>query len=470
MKTTNPILELLLFPFIFLFQNVAMRFFKQARGGYRYRLTLLTLLFITGVTSAFASNSCPTNDMLIDANGRTSTGWTDYIDDNISNSSDEDYFKIVLTTRTKINIYVNNKTYGGKKTNLNILNSQCNTSIASKSGKDYTLRKILDAGTYYAKLSYNNGTTNYKIKAKFPNISDLKIKKSVDHATSTVGDTVIFTLIAKNNGPTKSDIKVTDTIPLGYTINSVSENKRSFSCNTSGSTVICTGRHDFTTNETVTITLNTTASTAGNYTNSAYVESINERSEPYPSNNTDSVSLTINAPVNHPPVANATVSPTSAPEGTNFSFDSSGSTDDGGASNLSYVWKEESTTLSNSATFSKNDFSSGTHTITLTVTDTQGLSNSTDVTMTVTANQAPVANATVSPTSGTEGTNFSFDGSGSTDDGGASNLSYVWKEGSTTLSNSTTFSKNDFHQDPILLPLPLQMQVLCKTVLILPSQ
>ncbi len=402
-----------------------------------------SFLFLFFSTVVHAGNSCPTSDTLIDANGRTSTGWTSYIHDSISDPSDVDYYKIVLTERTQLKVYVNNKTWGGKKTHLKILASNCSTVITSKSGTDYTSTKTLDAGTYYAKVYYYNGTTDYKIRAKFPYISDLEIDKSVDNASVTTGDSVVFTLIAKNNGPTESDIEVTDTIPSGFTIDSITEDKSSFSCSNSGNSVTCNGNQNFSTNEEVNIVITTTASTAGNYTNTAQVKTTNKRSEPNLTNNSDSVAITVTDPVNQPPTASATVSPSSGPEGTDFTFDGTGSTDDGGAANLSYVWKEGSTVLSSSASFSKSDFSVGSHTIELTVTDNGGLSDSMHVSITVNTNQAPVADAGSDQTV-LQDQNITLDGSGSHDDGGIVN--YTWDVNGHTYSGiHPTVNGSDLH-------------------------
>lgn len=71
------------------------------------------------------------------------------------------------------------------------------------------------------------------------------------------------------------------------------------------------------------------------------------------------------------PTANAGSDQSGVITGTNVTLNASASTDDG--SITSYVWKEGSTTLSTSVSFSKNDFSIGTHVITLIVTDNDGL-------------------------------------------------------------------------------------------------
>ena len=74
-------------------------------------------------------------------------------------------------------------------------------------------------------------------------------------------------------------------------------------------------------------------------------------------------------------------------------FNGSSSSDDGSVE--AYVWDENGTELSVDMSFTKSDFTVGTHTITLTVTDNQGATDSDEVVITVNApgNLAPVADA-----------------------------------------------------------------------------
>ena len=75
-------------------------------------------------------------------------------------------------------------------------------------------------------------------------------------------------------------------------------------------------------------------------------------------------------------------------EGDTVSFDASNSSDD--VSVDSYQWSEGNTTLSDSITFSKSDFSVGTHTIVLTVTDDKGLTGTDTIVITVEAVEIPL--------------------------------------------------------------------------------
>jgi len=97
-----------------------------------------------------------------------------------------------------------------------------------------------------------------------------------------------------------------------------------------------------------------------------------------PSNATKSCAL---YPENHQPVANAGADQ-NVTQGDSVTLDASGSSDSDGTIS-SYAWKEGSTVLSTSASFSKSDFTVGVHTITLTVTDNDGATDSDTVVVTV---------------------------------------------------------------------------------------
>jgi len=84
---------------------------------------------------------------------------------------------------------------------------------------------------------------------------------------------------------------------------------------------------------------------------------------------------------NTPPVANAGADQT-VTEGDTVYFDGSGSSDSDG-NITTYEWKNGSTVVSREVSFSSNDLSVGTHTITLTVTDDKGATDSDDVVITV---------------------------------------------------------------------------------------
>jgi len=156
----------------------------------------------------------------------------------------------------------------------------------------------------------------------------------------------------------------------------------------------------------------------------------------------DNIILTGGGNVGVAPTASAGADQT-VTVGDAVSLDGSASSDSDG-SIVSYVWKENGTTLSTNSSFTKNDFTVGRHTITLTVTDNDGLtaSDTVDVTVDTVSGVAPTANAGADK-SVTEGDAVTLNANGSNDSDG-NIVSYVWKENGTTLSTNSSFTKSDF--------------------------
>jgi PKD repeat protein len=138
--------------------------------------------------------------------------------------------------------------------------------------------------------------------------------------------------------------------------------------------------------------------------------------------NTDEASVTITITEgNHAPEAEFSVSEDTGTTSTTFTFNASNSSDEEDSYyDLQVRWDldgdgEYDTTYSTTRTASTSYSDSGTYTIILEVVDSEGLTDTTEETVTVVANDAPIPDFEVSPTAGTPGTTFYFDASDSYD-------------------------------------------------------
>ena len=139
-----------------------------------------------------------------------------------------------------------------------------------------------------------------------------------------------------------------------------------------------------------------------------------------------------------PPVANAGSDQTLNDADNNteetVTLDASASYDPDG-SIATYEWREGETVLGTTEVITY-DLTVGTHTVTLTVTDDETLTNTDEVIITVEPNQAPIAGAGLDQTVLVNDM-VTFDGSGSSDLGGTI-VSYEWNFGDgTTLTGQT---------------------------------
>ena len=156
---------------------------------------------------------------------------------------------------------------------------------------------------------------------------------------------------------------------------------------------------------------------------------------------TESTSITVYAPPTSEAGLNQTVLDADESGAETVILNGSGSSDADGTIS-SYQWTEGSTLLGSGASISL-DLLVGTYTITLTVTDNDGLTATDQVTITVSGNAHPTANAGPDQAvvdvdlSGSEV--LTLDGSGSSDPDGTI-VSYVWTEGATVLGNTVSLS------------------------------
>lgn len=140
--------------------------------------------------------------------------------------------------------------------------------------------------------------------------SDMSITKT-GPATANQGDTITYTLTAKNNGPSAATtIVVTDTLP-----SQVSFSSASAGCSFSAGTVTCTAA-SLAVNTTAVFTISVIAQTVGSAVNTAVVSA--SQTDPTAANNASSVTTVIGASAEISIVKTASANPVK--QGTTFSY------------------------------------------------------------------------------------------------------------------------------------------------------
>jgi PKD repeat protein len=137
-------------------------------------------------------------------------------------------------------------------------------------------------------------------------------------------------------------------------------------------------------------------------------------------------------------VASFTANPTSGVAPLNVNFDASASQNNGTGS-LTYVWNFGDGSTGNGQMVSHVYQNPGTYTVSLTVSNSSGASDTATRTITVqSANQPPVAIISATPTNGNAPLTVQFNGNGSIDNAGGG-LNYAWSfgDGSTGGNQST---------------------------------
>ena len=165
----------------------------------------------------------------------------------------------------------------------------------------------------------------------------------------------------------------------------------------------------------------------------------------------EQVTITINAiPVNTPPTVSLT-SPSSGSESTEgdpVAFQASATDDEDGSISSSIQWTSSiDNAIGTGFSFTKSNLSVGVHTITATVTDNGGLSDSDQVSITISTLNSPPSVGITSPSSGsqfTEGNSVTFSGwAADPEQGGVAN-SLQWTSSiDNAIGTGKTFTKSN---------------------------
>ncbi|MCD6136135.1 PKD domain-containing protein, partial [Candidatus Bipolaricaulota bacterium] len=156
-------------------------------------------------------------------------------------------------------------------------------------------------------------------------------------------------------------------------------------------------------------------------------------------NHTRTFNITLNplAPVNQPPTAAFSFTPTNPIAGGWVQFNASASSDNDGTIS-SYAWNFGDGTTSSGMTRYHQFAAPGTYTVVLTVTDNDGATNTVSHTVQVgTTNQPPTAAFSFTPTNPIAGGWVQFNASASSDNDGTIS-SYAWNFGDGTTSSGMT--------------------------------
>jgi len=122
--------------------------------------------------------------------------------------------------------------------------------------------------------------------------ADIAVTKIVNNLTPNVGNTIIYTITATNNGPnTATGVEITDTLPSGITYVSHTASAGTTYSNATGKWTIVSLANGASATLTINATVNT--GTGGTTITNTASKTSSDQSDPNTSNNTSSVSMTV---------------------------------------------------------------------------------------------------------------------------------------------------------------------------------
>ncbi|MCF6244244.1 MAG: putative Ig domain-containing protein [Sulfurovum sp.] len=214
--------------------------------------------------------------------------------DNSAKISDDDYIQVAPTDFTFAK---------GSCTKSKTVNIQINgdTKVEDDEVFYFIIQNLGTSSTQ--PYSIVNSSRRVEIKNdEVENGADLAIEKwsDTDNKNMSFDQDVVYTLYAKNNGASKSRIKVEDTLPEGLEFISVNDDSGDFDCNynTANRKLTCTGAKEFSKDQDVSIDVKVKVKEHGPkvITNTAVVSSPNNIEDSNLNNNMDSTDISVGVP------------------------------------------------------------------------------------------------------------------------------------------------------------------------------
>jgi len=294
---------------LFVVRTIRIALLQRVQKGYRYHLTPLIFAVLLLAPALSLADQTIGNSPTITLTPNTTSitegdSGTKTVSFTISIDECPDQYPINIHYNTSNGNAQSGTDYNAASGDITFATNTCTmsfpVSVTIKGDTvyepdEYFLLNMSDNGTNSAQsFSLSGAPATITIENDDPEPenenADLQITKSNDKAPNKVniGDQITYTIVGTNNGPKPTKIKITDTVPSRLSFVSVSDNKGGFNCsyNSSNKKITCTGSHNFTAGETVTVTVK--ADVISNQSNRIrnYADIISDNSPKQPDPNT----------------------------------------------------------------------------------------------------------------------------------------------------------------------------------------